>query len=233
MKKFFVFLMVAIIAVASVFAVDPNATQAASTGTAAIDVKVTVNATFPVYQLKIGETASRNVTASPVAAMNTNAVEPPMYDATSDLVADLTDGTADSLVFNINQISNSRCNAIYTFSVTASDLVLVASETGAKDPITRDLYNTLNSDGTAIAAVQADEKFVMAGVTLAASSIAAPNNNKVATALEGGKVKATYTGANISTSSLTLGTATVQWTGNVDAKAGEYQARVILTVESV
>lgn len=233
MKKIFAILMVALIVVAGLFAVDPNTTEAASAGTAAIDIKVTVSALFPVFQLKVGDTTSRNVIASPVAAMNTNAVVPSIYDATSDLVEDLTDGDNDSLEFKILQISNSRCNSIYSFSVTASDLVLVASEDGAQTPITRNLYETLNADGTAIAAVQTDEKFVMNGVTLANATIAAPNNNKVSSALDSGLIKATYTGGHISTSGLELGTATVEWTGNSDAKAGEYQARVILTVQTV
>ena len=187
--------------------------------------------------MKIGDKTSRAVDSEDAAITFVSTAAVPIYDDTDDLIEALlstTPGTA-SLAFNLNQISKSRCNTAYTLTVTASDLVLVKSETGAKVAINRSIYEAIDANGAAVNSVTDDEKFTKASVTVAAAEIANPDTGRVVPSAANNVLTATYNGAmvNANAGELTLGTATVSWTTNSDAKAGDYQARVLLTVATV
>ena len=216
MKKFLVALLMMAVVLTGVFAVDgykaPD-TKAASTGTAQINITTSIKEEWPKFQLAV---------KSGDAAVVTNDVNATANDFTaSALTKDLTSDASATVVFAINQVSDSRTKDNYTLTVTATDLLLVKK-----------------ADNTAVAFTAehtADQKFVLTtghatpridGVTITNVTGATPaSGNVLSTAYNGKKVKVA--------DALELGTFSVTWNQNENAEAGDYEAHIILAVASV
>ena len=216
MKKFLIALLMMAVVLTGVFAIDgykgEGATAASSTGTAQINITTKIKEEWPKFQLAV---------KSGDAAAATNDVTASAVDFTaSALTKDLTSDASATVVFAINQVSDSRTKDNYTLTVTATDLFLVKKLDNST--IT---FNTTQTD---------DQKFLLSdghatpeitGVTITNVTGANPaSGNVLTTAYNGKKVKVA--------SSLELGTFSVTWNKNDGAEAGDYEAHIILTVAS-
>lgn len=215
MKKFLIALLMMAVVLTGVFAVDgykaPD-TKAASTGTAQINITTKIKEEWPKFQLAV---------KSGDAAVATNDVNATANDFTaSALTKDLTSDASATVIFAINQVSDSRTKDNYTLTVTATDLFLVKKLDNST--IT---FNTTQTD---------DQKFLLSdghatpsitGVTITNVTGDTPaSGNVLTTAYNGKKVKVA--------SFLELGTFSVTWNKNDEAEAGDYEAHIILTVTS-
>lgn len=217
MKKFLVaFLMMAVV-LAGVFAVDgykgTGAASTDSTGTAQLNVTVSVAQEWPKFQLAV---------KSGDAEVKTNDVNSIDADFTATALSkDLTTDASATVVFAINQISDSRTKDNYTLTVTATDLLLVK-----KADDTAVAFTAEHTDDQKFALTSGHDTPEVTGVTITNVTGATPaSGNVLTTAYNGKKVKVA--------SSLELGTFSVTWNKNEDAEAGDYEAHIILTVASV
>ena len=219
MKKFLIALLMMAVVLVGVFATDgykAPSTQAASTGTAQINITTSIKEEWPKFQLATKSGVDANVTdnVNSTAGDHTDAV------LTVTTLAD-TEGTA-SVGFAINQISDSRTKDKYTLTVTATDLLLVE-----------------HADGTALAfdaAHTADQKFLLASgsATPAVTAVTGVTVTNIDPTASGNVLTTAYNGKKVKTNSaIELGTFTVTWTSNLDAEAGDYEAHIVLTVASV
>lgn len=217
MKKFLVAILMMAIVLTGVFAVDgykgTGAKNTDSTGTAQLNVTVSVAQEWPKFQLAV---------KSGDAEVKTNDVNSAAADFTATALSkDLTTDASATVVFAINQVSDSRTKDNYTLTVTATDLLLVkkADET----------LVSFTAEHTA------DQKFALTsghatpeidGVTI--------NNVTGATPASGNVLTTAYTGKKVKVAgALELGTFEVTWNQNEDAEAGDYEAHIILTVAAV
>lgn len=215
MKKFLVaFLMMAVV-LAGVFAVDgykgTGAASTDSTGTAQLNVTVSVAQEWPKFQLAV---------KSGDAEVKTNDVNSTDADFTATALSkDLTTDASATVVFAINQISDSRTKDNYTLTVTATDLLLVK-----KADDTAVAFTAEHTDDQKFAVVTTTPD--VTGVTITNVTGATPaSGNVLTTAYNGKKVKVD--------SSLELGTFSVTWNQNDEAEAGDYEAHIILAVAAV
>lgn len=217
MKKFLIALLMMAVVLAGVFAVDgykgTGASAASSEGSAQLNITTKIAQEWPKFQLAV---------KSGDAAVATNDVNATANDFTaSALTKDLTSDASATVVFAINQISDSRTKDNYTLTVTATDLFLVTKADGTStigfNTTQTDDQKFLLSDGHATPGITGA---VIANVTTNSSA----SGNVLTTAYNGKKVKVA--------SSLELGTFSVTWNKNDEAEAGDYEAHIILTVAS-
>jgi len=230
MKKLITILTIMIVLVGAVFAVDPyEGTKTISNGTAAIDITASVKELFPVYQLavKTGAAAatSRNVGNGAEEILIDEGDVPVANKAamTTDLVNQLTAGNTAAVVFNVKQISQSRCEVDYEMVVTATKLVRVQWKDAAGDTQQRTFEEALDAatgEETFTQTIAIAHDFTYADSTTIGTLQTEPTD----------KIVAKYTGKTITATDSVIGTATVTWNGNQVAKPGEYEARVLLTV---
>ena len=116
MKKFFVFLMVAFIAITSVFAVET-----AGAGDAVLNINVTIVGKEPVFALGASATDNANVQATALASVGTEDTVALTTTAAEALEA----GTAQTVTFKIYQVSDAKMFGGYNRGVVATDLVAV------------------------------------------------------------------------------------------------------------
>ncbi len=230
MKKLITILTIMIVLVGSVFAVEPYNDAAKVPGTAAIDITATVSELFPVYQLAVntgaGAQTSRNVGNGAEAIVIDEGVVSQKAAMNTNLVNALTAGNTAAVVFDIKQISQSRCEADFQMVVTASKLVRVQWKDAAGDTQTRTFEDALDeatTEETFTQTVAIAHDFTYADSTTIGTLQSEPTD----------KIVAKYTGKTITATDSVIGTATVTWNGNQYAKPGEYEARVLLTVSAL
>ena len=223
MKKIFVILMVAFIAVASIFA-DPTVTGSdASNGTARLVVTAHIEEQFPTFALK-GKT---NIAASVDAVVADNDYDPEVLAAITD-DSTLTNSTgATTVAFSIIQTNKAATTAHYQFGVTITDLVLVETADGL---ISRSVADALS-------AATVNEKFVVTSGYATPAITAVGTGNTTYTASGDGTAALTliYKGVPVhgETTPVEVATFGGSWNNNEDAKAGDYKAQVTLTVTAV
>lgn len=217
MKKFVVFVLVALIALSCVFATDgykAPETKTASNGTAQINITTSIKEEWPKFQLA----TTSGVDANAVNAVNATDADFTAAVLTATDLADVADSTR-SVGFAINQISDSRTKDNYVLTVTATDLVLVAK-----------------ADGTAVqftAEHTSDQKFTVVSGTPAVTAATGNTVINIAPSASANALTTHYNGKKVKTNSaIELGTFTVSWNTNTDAEAGDYEAHIILTVTS-
>jgi len=211
MKKIITILAIMIVLVGAVFADPTVAGSNASDGTAQMIIKTTVTEQFPTFALKTTNNASgsASVVANPFEA------EAP-ENATADDALIAASGTY-AVTFGIYQTTTSRTSALYSFSYTATDLVLTDLADGTH----------VRNVGTEVQ--DATEKFTInatSGVTVNTSTGFAPK------AGAGNEHIIHYTGSNVAANT-DVATFTVTWNKGNDQKAGDYKALITLTVAAV
>lgn len=216
MKKVLTVLAIMIIALGCVFAETPAKGDA--DGTAQINVKVVIGNEFPRFQLatKTGaEVQTRAVGATgevPVALMT---------DTERRNLS--TEGGKATVVFAINQTADAHCLDKYKLSVAASDLVLVKSLDGTTVATERTIEAGIAD--TEVGS-ETNYRFTVASTTHAATSVTHIDNEGT----DANKIYVQYDGVVVK-ETVEVGTVTVKWNANLDAIAGDYKAKVVLTVE--
>ena len=209
MKKFVVFVLVALIALSCVFA------DATSTGNASLIITTHINAIEPTFRLATAQ-VSDDLGGEGGTLANAHVI-------TTDVLL-----TADQTVtFLVNQISRSKSVKTYTLSATATDLVLYKYKNASNEDV-------LVSE-TPHPAAEADKKFIVDHTTV---ETFANGDLASAKATYGGSATAltiTYLGnAQPATEAVpvTVARFTCTWGDNDDAVTGDYQATVTLTITS-
>ena len=213
MKKLIAILTIAIVLVGAVFAAD--------LGQADIVVTTTIAPAVPNFKLVSGsaeDTLGDNTTVA------TTKVE-----LATDLTAD--NATAETVTFTIKQVGRARTTKAFTFTATATDLLLVKYTNAAGNEVA-------NSGNTASTADAADQKFEVNGGNNGTWSVNTFANSTVLTSSQ-----ATMAGASTTSYSVTykgrpvaddtaVGSFTVTWNPNANAVEGTYEATVTLTCTS-
>lgn len=219
MKKFLIALLMMAVVLVGVFATDgykaPTYDATASEGTAQINITTTIKEEFPKFQLAVKTGAE--VKTDDVDDTDDNYTESVL---TATDLADVASATR-SVIFAINQISDSRTKENYTLTVAATDLFLVTKADGT---------TTINFDTTQTD----DQKFTVVAAAPAVSAVTGNTVTNIAPTASGAVLTTHYNGKKVKTNSaIELGTFTVAWNTNTDAEAGGYEAHITLTVAAV
>jgi len=224
MKKFFVFLMVALVAITCVFAdegyKDPL-DKTASNGQAQIQILTTIHEEWPKFQLATTSGVTANVHDEVEGTLSTP-VTATLTDANNSALTEADSGSV-SVGFTINQISDSRTNDVYTLSIEVTDLVLMQA--------LNDAQRATFADATTASASDATRKFVVVAAAPAISKQTVSNITMDDTT--DGELEVTYNGKKVkagASSVVPLGIFTAAWTKNSNAQAGDYEAHITLTV---
>ena len=210
MKKLIAILMVLAIVAGFAFADD------ASTGNAQLTVITTINPPEPTFKLSTTQVED---------GLGGNA------GATKHVItADALLTAPQEVTFTITQTKLSKSVKAYTFTATATDLLLVRY----KDPNGNTVNNVSPTEHPAAAdakkfpinggnaGVATVETFATADLTVDQATV---------TGADSASYVITYTGVTVDEDT-NVGTFTCQWAANADAVPGEYEATVILTVSS-
>ena len=223
MKKIFVILMVAFIAMAGLFAADgykatESATKASANGQAQIQILTTITQEWPKFQL--ATTSGVVADAKDLVSNPLTAVTATLTDAQNEDLTESDNGTV-SVGFAIKQVSDSRTNDIYDLTVAVTNLVLVR-------PI------GANADTAWETAVATEDTTAKFDVVAAAPAVTAGTVTNITLVGGNGTLTVTYNGKKIKAAddntAKTLGTFTAEWTTNTEAQAGNYEAHVTLGV---
>ena len=212
-----------IVLVGAVFADPTVAGSDASNGQAVIIVNATITEDFPTFALKTKTNA--DIVKDDVAIATEQS---PLTPEEADISSNTLTGNANTTVgFQIVQIDKSVTTAHYQFSVAVTPLVLVKTVDGAID-------RTLEEALTAADATY--EKFAVAVAAPLLTAVGTGNTTYTATGSGTATLTLTYKGVPITGTEqnpVELATFDAAWQPNPNAKAGDYQAKVTLTVTAV
>ena len=214
MKKLITILAILTVLVGALFA---------STDTHQIKLTVTIDDTAPTFRLRTTSGVTSNATA-----LASETSEATLTDANkAALVAN--SGTV-SVGFEIQHIANSRSVNRYSMSVAATNLILIDT---TDSPKSVDRRNTAWETAVTQASAIESERFT---VVAAAPVLTKGSENHISyTGNESTTLGVKYDGAAITASAqspVSIGTFTVAYNANADAKAGNYEAHVTLTISA-
>lgn len=221
MKKFFVFLMVAFIAVAGIFAADTR--TSVSPSDAQITITAQITALYPHFTL--------STTGSNVAIKTATEDTDQVAALTSDAAASLAEGTNVTVAFAIKQADTAKVKNAYTLTVTATPLALV---------------EFIDADGNVVATPPTANEIALNTFALATgndtptigglhATVTKSNVNVGVFTASGNVLTATYNGT-VKTTDLndtTLGTFSVEYVGNDENAPGNYESTVTLEIAAV
>lgn len=215
MKKLITILAILTVLVGALFA---------STDTHQIKLTVTIDDTAPTFRLRT--TSGVTAEASALAGETAEAV----LSAANKAALTANTGTV-SVGFAIEQVSNSRTLSGYTMSVAASNLILIDTNDSPKSVDRRNLAATnWDSAVTAATDIESERFTVVAGAPVLTQG----STNHISYEGSGtSSLSVQYDGVAITASAQTavsIGTFTVAYNANPNAKPGNYEAHVTLTV---
>lgn len=233
MKKLITVLAILVVLAGSVFAADTNTIGAQrSYGEAEITIKALVPEDPPQFEIAIPTTETdagaqtsaitlRTITNGVISAQTTTTGK--TSDLTAAAVTSLTGADANTVVvsFDINQATRANLKAGYTITITATELKLKTFLDGKK----------FGDEGVTATYDAAKHSFAVSDstpkVTAVTGTIAGVTLGKVAT--DDNTLTADYSGA-APVAAQKLGSFDVEWKGNINAVAGNYEATVNMEV---
>ena len=231
MKKLIAILTIAIVLVGAVFADPTVAGSQAANGDAKIVVKATIEEDFPAFALKVKSGATIEGGAVDVSTTEVTTANSPIAVINDDSTLTTNNGSA-SVVFSIIQKDKSVTTAHYQFGVVVSNLVLVKTVDGAINRSLDAAISAADTDTETFGVVAANPAIAAVGASDTTFQVISVNevttNNTSAL-----KIKYTGNPFNVAAAETEIATFTAAWNANVNAKAGEYQATVTLSVTAI
>ena len=247
MKKLITILAIMIVLVGTVFA-------STDVGNASLIVKATISEILPTFALTTSDSDVSSITqaqyANPTAQNNgvTAAISAQTgYATITNSTPLVTAEGSVTVTFSVKQISDSSTTRSFYLSAQATNLVRV------KDPTTNGAVNggtgtiSVTSNFSGENAFDANDMFPVDGGTAgvvvptinagAQAAVANYSTNHVkgtANATTSTTLDLTYDGVKINaySSNIEVGTFDVKWNANVNARPGDYEACVKLTITS-
>lgn len=229
MKKLITILAILVVLVGTVFATDP----APQSGSAVIDITATIEEVTPFFVLRLTkDDAVKSAATSEVKASSPTHGESGLSEASIEA---LSAGTAVTVSFDIFQrtmarlSSNATLNHSYTFTITATDLILQVNSANVSSPANNQKFGVVQAHP----AVNALETNAAAAQTITQTQgqTAITTATVTGSAAGTGTLGVVYDG--MVPASTILGNFQVSWNGNIAAVPGDYKATVTMEVTSV
>ena len=221
MKKVFAIIAIMVVLVGAVFAVENEINQ-----TSTITVKTLVQRSLPEFKLVGSLTATNGEPTGTITTVATADNQTAAYEGDA-VNAEATDISIDDITvyFAIYQTNQANVRASYNLAYTAGKLVRMSAQNSSTAATGNDAY-TINGNGS----VGANGTAV---VTTAIEANDAENETYLALD-DTTDLVAAYTGrVSQDQTDLLLGTFSVTWLKDVEAKDGYYRADVVLAVTTV